>query len=864
MKKQMSLTAVFFFIAALSCVKEPAKVFDEGEGSRPVETESAAAICDEVIVRFTESFSTVIEKDLTGGHIVTRSSELNGLVSELGIVSMSRLFPEAGVFEARTREAGLHKYYRVRFDASIPRTRAVSGFESMTEVEVVEPVRKIKRTSLFNDPGFSRQWHYYNDGSQASFRAGADINVMPVWENYTTGRSDVIVGVVDQGVDASHEDLSGNYAGGFNFARNNTKVTADDHGTHVAGTIAAVNNNGKGVAGIAGGDAAAKIPGVKILSCQIMDDDAPQQGSGAEAIKWSADHGAVISQNSWGFEFERYEDAKASKIPSYLKDAIDYFIRHAGVNADGVQTGPMKGGVVIFAAGNDGWDANPIAEYDPVIAVGSIAPDFSRAYYSNYGPWVDIAAPGGDYNYSNGQVYSTLPNNKYGYMQGTSMACPHVSGVAALLVSYFGGPGFTADMLVEKLLGGANPNVLSKNAAIGPLLDAYGAFTFGGNVPPERVTDAEVSSASNTVSLTFNVTRDQDDVKAYGYLLLASKNREALNNPDFKQLPADVHSAVTLVNDLKVGARITATVTDLDFDAKYYTAVAGFDYNLNYSQLSPIYEVTTQSNNPPVIESDHSGLLAVHAHETIQVLYDISEPDGHQFDVSFSGGSASASAGYRPDGKYVVSIVGSIADPGKYRAVITATDSYGLSSTETLDYEILANSAPQVVKGIPDMVLTSTGERFTIALDQYISDPDGEVPSYSIDISDRSVLHLNLSENTLYATTLNFGSAVVTIVATDAKNMSCTLKFKVLVTSPESLFSVYPNPVTDWLNIRTGKEGETSVTIRTSAGGTVYQETYQADAVEPKRIDMRKNAPGRYVVTVAFDGETHTKNIVKL
>lgn len=861
MKKKLLLAAAVFLTAA--CVKEPAKVADVTE-NRMMEAESAAYVPNEVIVRFTDTFTAFIEGDLAEGVLVTRSSGLNDLVSELGIISMERLFPDAGEFEARTREAGLHKYYRVVFDPAVTRTRAMTGFKDMMEVEEVESVRRIKRTALFNDPYYSLQWHYYNDGGQNSFRAGADINVTPVWESYTTGNSNVIVGIVDGGIDYTHEDLADNYAGGYNFARGNTNVTKDDHGTHVAGTIAAVNNNGKGVAGIAGGDAAAKKPGVKILSCQIFDEDAPQQGSGAEAIKWSADHGAVISQNSWGFDFKTYEEAKSTNIPSYLKDAIDYFIRNAGVDANGLQTGPMKGGVVIFAAGNDTWDVNPIAEYGPVIAVGSIGPDFSRADYSNYGSWVDIAAPGGNASIRNGQIYSTLPNNKYGYMQGTSMACPHVSGVAALIVSYFGGQGFTAETLTEKLLGGAKTGVLSQNAKIGPLLDAYGAFSYGGTIPPDRVSSAEVSAVSNTISLTFNVTRDQDDTKAYAYMVLASKNRNSLDNPDFRQLPSDVLSSVTYVNDLKVGAKITASLSGLDFETKYYTAVAGFDYNRNFSQLSPVYEVMTQPNNPPLIVSEHKGLLAVHAHESVQVVYNITEPDGHPFNVSFSGGSSSASASFRPDGTYGVSIVGNVADPGKYQATITATDSYGLSSTEILDYEILENMAPEVVKEIPDMVFTSTGNQFTIDMDQYIRDPDGEIPVYSIEITDRKVLHLNQSENLLYATVLDYGSTEVTIVAMDAKKLSCSLKFKVLVADSEHLFNIYPNPVADWLNIRTGKAGDTSVTIRSSAGGTVYQETYRADTVEPKQIDMRKVAPGRYVVTVAFGGETYTKNIVKL
>ena len=120
----------------------------------------------------------------------------------------------------------------------------------------------------------------------------------------------------------------------------------------------------------------------------------------------------------------------------------------------------MKGGIVIFAAGNEDDDylAYP-ASYQKVLSVASIAPDYVKAWYSNYADWVDVTAPGGTqglgYKYTDKcMVLSTLPNNGYGYMQGTSMACPHVSGIAALVVSKKGGPGFTPDALRKMLVEG--------------------------------------------------------------------------------------------------------------------------------------------------------------------------------------------------------------------------------------------------------------------------------------------------------------------------------------------------------------------------------------------------------------------------
>ena len=176
------------------------------------------------------------------------------------------------------------------------------------------------------------------------------------------------------------------------------------------------------------------------MSCQIF--EGKESGSGAEAIKWSADHGAVISQNSWGYP-------TLDATPASVKSAVDYFEKYAGVDENGKQVGPMKGGLVIFAAGNEGKNTSS-SDYEKILAVTSVGADYKRAYYTCYGNWADVIAPGGDAKKGN-QVLSTIPGNKYGKMQGTSMACPHVSGVAALVLARFGGDGYTPAALRKQL-----------------------------------------------------------------------------------------------------------------------------------------------------------------------------------------------------------------------------------------------------------------------------------------------------------------------------------------------------------------------------------------------------------------------------
>lgn len=848
----------------------------KSEAEEDVNTEEPAventfSIYEEGIsaVRFSPEMAELVEEAAAGGKVITKSMALNELADEMGITSFRRVFGADPRYEKRLRAEGMDRWYYVEYSKSGPATKSADSFSAIDGVEISEPVVKIKVNDTFNDPQLSDMWGL----GQSS---GIDINVSDVWRDYTTGDQKVIVAVIDAGVDLAHEDLASNClagesGGSKNMVTGGYKIDAMDHGTHVAGTIAAVNNNGIGVSGIAGGNAATGQKGVSIMSLQIFSSTSTGGTGIPDAFRYAADNGAVIAQNSWGLDYDsngngvidtdEYAAAKSATISSTYKAAIDYFIKYAGCDADGnqKQDSPMKGGVVLFSAGNDNIDAGLPASYEPVIAVSAIDKSGAKASYSNYGDWVDITAPGTS-------IMSTLPGNNYGTMSGTSMSCPHVSGVAALVVSYRGGYGFTNENLKDCLLNSANKSKVSYKT-IGPLVDALGAVTYGVETAPEKIVTASAAVyKANSIEVKWTVPKKSDsEMPAYGAVIFAGTDREAVENISPSSPGKDVVSLQVSTSDKNPGDEASAVVTGLEFSTAYYVKLFPYNYGPVFGEGSSVMTVTTGENSAPVISaSEDVSDIVLRATGSIIMFVAVEEPDGHDFTVNFESASDADNWVSLQD-RWQLKINAPDAPAGTYTARIIATDSYGKTAELPVKYTIMENAAPEALKEFEPVYIVGKGKTVEISMDGYFSDPDGDTITYDVESPAGSPVHAVVNEGVLYMTSTGTGTATITVIAKDAKGASASLPVKVLVRKEGVVATVYPNPVKTDLYISTGADvAPADVKVVSSTGRVFFDESIDCSAFEPYAIDMSNAASGTYSVTITSEGTELKYNIVKI
>lgn len=263
----------------------------------------------------------------------------------------------------------------------------IAYFNKRSDVQFAEPNYLLLPNATPNDTLYPRyQWNM------------PAINMEKAWD-ISKGRADVVIAVIDTGIDLKHPEFQGKLAPGYNVL-NKTNRPQDDngHGTHVSGIIAANTNNGEGIAGIAWNNKIMPIKG-------IGSDGSGSSFDIAQGIIWATDHGAKVINMSVG----NYHPSNV------LHDAIKYAFR--------------KNVVMVAASGNDHTSQPSFpAAYPEVLSVAAVDWNGQQAEFSNFGSYIDVAAPGVD-------IASTYTQSDYASLSGTSMACPHVAGLAGLIRS---------------------------------------------------------------------------------------------------------------------------------------------------------------------------------------------------------------------------------------------------------------------------------------------------------------------------------------------------------------------------------------------------------------------------------------------
>ena len=866
-----------------------------------------------VIVKFKPEVVPVFETRLrTLNKTLSDTSVLNTGIKSFDLISrrykatdMRRVFPEAGEYEAKHRQYGLHLWYEIIIPEDEDPEAAAINYVGDENVLIAEPRYKIRSFAMPtaplplaetpNDPDFEKQWNFNNTG-QTGGTPGADIRIVEAWEKAKSlgiKNNNVIVAVIDGGVYHDHEDLRDNMwvneaelngipgvdddrngfvddIYGYNFTNRTGAISPDDHGTHVAGVIAAVTNNGVGISGISGNPNDGY--GIKIMTVQILDGDRSVSSIGP-AFAYAADNGAVISQNSWGYE-------KANVYNNSDIEAINYFINEAGKDKHGnPRPGTsMTGGIVIFAAGNDNRDDKWYPAYfDNVLAVAATNHYGQRAWYSNYGNWVDISAPGGEISVTDkteaiySTSYASFNKNYYEYMQGTSMACPHVSGVAALILSVYGNECYTPDMLRSRLLLSAtsldtfDPLNASKMGA--GLVNASAALThtdIPGNVadPVTDLTAEMINAVSCRLNWTIQQLKNNDEPSLYTVACATEYITEA-NFDQYARVPV-VATQVTETN-------LQIVVTGLQPATSYFIAIRNSNNPCEASAISNVATVTTRTNVAPVVSNPLPDItLRDVAKETAFYIGNVfTDDDGDKTTYEISVASVKVASATLKDDWMLIQPVAA----GQTVLTLTADDGNTGRTPFSLLLTVTQNHAPVFNGLFTDTTLIPRTNPVVVNLENYVSDPEDDPVIFFLQPGKSNVVNAAINGSMLTIDPRRHGFETLEITASDPynaktiKTISVTVEQKYAPDKANRLL-VYPNPTNDilWYSYILNEPASVYIRIVNFIGQIMYQTPSEKRSAGTyyHNINLSDWDVGIYAIQYFVDGKVvDTKKVMK-
>ncbi len=853
-----------------------------------------------------------------------------------------------GEWAEAIKAEGLDRWYEADFDKSEDVKAVTKELRNSQAVEYAEPVLKLVparqtyrqytgdkfraqiassvNTSYggkFDDPLLSKQWHYqteFNYGLEDRFVKGADINLFKAWDK-TKGRPEVIVAIIDSGIDTTHPDLIESLwvgpkgENGHDFVEDDATIEPGYHGTHVAGTVAARNNNGKGGGGVAGGNGTLNS-GVRLMSCQVYGkDDAfgnakPATPAGfGKAFVWAATRGAVVANCSWGFPARtKNNDAYlAANMPHFeiMKEGINFFLDYAGHRPDKTAdpNAQMEGGVVLVASGNDGAkdiDVLP-SSYDRVIAVGAFNSKLLLTDYTNTGKWVDILAPGGETPIGsdmNEGILSTVPadfinmsfgdpkdggfaakqfiypgyDNRYAYAQGTSMATPHVTGIAALMVSYFGGKGkgFKADELRQRLLGavkkvdheGLNPKYRGK-IGVG-YIDAFRALE--GTIetiapkPVGELKAKDIKYYDTTISWLVPADEDAFTEVAYAYdIYLAKGNKPS----DLKGKP----TANIFTGDKSLGDEITYIFRELEANTEYTVTIITRDSFGNKSKEAQSITFTTKENKLPHFINRPSKPIQINEETPYcQYTFEVKDEDPNQtwtYTLSLLPKGVSVK---RIENKLLVNI--DIISLGDFSFDVSLEDNLGGVYVERVSYSVVRSEKYNIIEA--DDINLAIGATKTMSVKDILLLKNGMPQGYTTEISlaKPNVAKVERKGDDITIRAMETGATTVFIqLKNEEGKLVSKLSFQVTVASrgASPLQEVYPKTAHSYIKLRFVPGIKTAEVVITNRRGRVMiSKVVEINQdIQEAMLSVDKLAPAVYNILVKTEGTISKRTFIK-
>lgn len=868
-------------------------------------------------------------------------------------VKVEQIFDMTSEYASLKRAHGLDRWFVVKFDKSKDVAEVLKELNDDPAIEKAHgsvrivpeeasyasvtraPIQPGQLTAAndgkgymnFSDPYLQYQWHYTttNDVYQ-TFKTGADIDLFPAWQK-ETGDPHVVVAVMDSGIDFTHEDLTGSaWEGkdpktgetihGRNFWAaetgngNPNEIIPGGHGTHVAGTIAARNNNGIGVCGVAGGNGNPNS-GVRLMSCEIYGHDDKNETATTDyivkAFEFAAENGASVMNCSWGYGFDRKKYLNNENFQSIfkhqfdlLKEGINYFTDYAGCDPQGKKKPEsyMKGGLIFFASGNDAqYDIDMIpASYNRVVAVGAINSMGIPTDYMNKGPWVDVLAPGGTTDA--GEVYKgvlstvpknfvnlstgpypntdfTLPDNPdYAYAQGTSMATPHVTGIAALVVSKFGrnNPNFTNDDLRRRILGAvkpASPYAVKSDANLAGkmgvgFIDADFALSDAETVKPEApvvtVTDysADAEKGYYDAQINWKVTADEDALNpqhtAFSYDIRLYKKADQTQ---------PIQSLMRYSYEMPVGTPMEQTFTGLETDVDYVVKVVACDRFNNRSQEATAGFRTRLNHAPVFTETIDEPLRLLDTQSFYHKLLPVKDEDGHSW--TYTTSELPQGVELKRSGNTFDLLI-KVGKPGKYAFEVTLTDQLGGQTIQKFAYEVVAHTAPTVTNVLGDVSLFEQGEPIHINLADAFTAMSGRKMSFQAVSDDEEVVKAAVNGSELTLTPGRKGTANLTVTAVDGnKRTSATVKVRVTDRNAPDAHAVYPIPAHSYIKVLMRSNVDKVHVIVTSVHGQkLIEETLPPDSrTHEITLGIDRLVPGTYYLLLKTARLTSKHTFIK-